>query len=82
MMRFLFVIAFLLHSTSVWCEFYEAPEDVPEEHIYPAETYETETGNIQLEQELFYSPEETPSDEDTEQDTGLYDMEGPVYDQE
>lgn len=82
MIRFLFVMALLLLSTSGWCQFYETPEEVPEESIYPSQNYETEMGTIQEEQDLLYPPTETPVDQYSEQNNELYDVVEPTYDEE
>lgn len=82
MMRLLIVMTLLTLSSVAHCQFYEAPEDVPEENIYPAETYETEMGTIQEEQDLLYPQAEAPIDEFAEQDPNLYEAEEPVYSEE
>ena len=82
MMRFLLVMTLLILSTSGWCQLYETPEEVPEENIYPSETYETEMGTIQQEQDLLYPPTDTPTDEYGEQATGAYESVEPVYQEE
>jgi hypothetical protein len=82
MKRFLCVMTLLTLSTSGWCQFYETPEDIPEENIYPSETYETDMSNIQQEQDILYPQSDLPPEDFAEQDPNLYEMEEPAYPEE
>ncbi len=79
MMRFIFVMALLILTNSGWCQFFETSEEVSEENIYPPETYETETGNIQEEQDLLNPHTNSDVDEYAEEETVFYDLEDPAY---
>jgi hypothetical protein len=82
MKRFLLIMTLLTFSFSGWCQFYETPEEIPEENIYPAETYETDMESIQQEQDILYPEGEMPVDEYAEQDPNLYEIEEPAYSEE
>jgi hypothetical protein len=78
MKRFLFAITVLTLSTSGWAQFYETPEEIPEETIYQPDPYEFQMESIQQEQDILYPQYEMPVEEFSEQDP-IYEMEEPVY---